>query len=64
MTRVWQCERVDYHTMVRPVNRCTLCGASVREEDLKSNNEPSKLSVLLDLGFDYVTAKEIINELR
>jgi len=28
----WQCTRVDYHVMVRPVTRCTLCGATVEEK--------------------------------
>lgn len=69
MNKVWQCERVDYHTMVRPVSRCTMCGASVREEVQKQTYESSdtisrtnQLLQLIDMGFDYKTALQLMGE--
>lgn len=60
MTKVWQCNSVDYHIMVRQVNRCTLCGSSVKEKILERDNKSSQLSELIEFGFDYELAQEIL----
>ncbi|UUV25926.1 MULTISPECIES: hypothetical protein [Lysinibacillus] len=43
MMKVWQCSKVEYHTMVRPVTRCTLCGSSVEEKVLEDKSENGDL---------------------
>lgn len=63
-TKVWQCERVHSHTMVQPVIRCTLCGSSVREVVLVENKIDERLNLLLDMGFDYNAAKELLEKER
>ena len=49
--KVWQCTKTTYHTMVRPVTRCTLCGSRVEEKELKVDidNTDSEKKARLEL---------------